>query len=33
VPDIAVDLKRADLLAGRDTVLERAIEAIQPAKR
>jgi C-terminal peptidase prc len=33
VPDIPVDLKRADLLAGRDTVLERAIEAIQPAKR
>jgi carboxyl-terminal processing protease len=33
IPDILVDLKRADLLAGRDTVLERAIEAIQPAKR
>ena len=28
VPDIVVDLKRADLLAGRDTVLERAIEAV-----
>ena len=33
IPDILVDLKRADLLAGRDTVLERAIEAVQSAKR
>jgi carboxyl-terminal processing protease len=28
VPDIATDLKRTDLVAGRDTVLERAIQAI-----
>ncbi len=33
LPDVPVELRRADLLAGRDTVLERAIEAIQPAKR
>ena len=34
VPDIAVELKRADLLAGKDTVLERAIEAVtRPAPR
>ena len=33
VPDIPAELRRADLLAGRDTVLERAIDAIQPAKR
>jgi carboxyl-terminal processing protease len=32
IPDILVDLKRADLLAGRDTVLERAIEVIQAVK-
>lgn len=31
VPDIPVDLKRADLLAGKDTVLEKAIDAV--AKR
>jgi len=34
VPDIAVELKRADLLAGKDTVLERAIEVVtRPAPR
>jgi C-terminal processing protease CtpA/Prc/L-ascorbate metabolism protein UlaG (beta-lactamase superfamily) len=27
-PDIPVELKRADLLAGKDTVLERAIDAV-----
>jgi carboxyl-terminal processing protease len=28
VPDIAIELKRTDLLKGKDTVLERAIEAV-----
>ena len=32
VPDIAVALRRADLLAGKDTVLERAIEALSSAR-
>jgi C-terminal peptidase prc len=31
VPDIPVELRRAGLLAGRDTVLERAVEAVQTA--
>ena len=33
VPDIAVELRRADLLAGRDTVLERAVDAVQAGPR
>jgi len=33
VPDIPVELRRADLLAGRDTVLERAVEAVQAGQR
>jgi carboxyl-terminal processing protease len=33
VPDIPVELRRADLLAGRDTVLERAVEAVQAGPR
>jgi SAM-dependent methyltransferase len=33
VPDIPVELRRADLLAGRDTVLERAVEAVQADPR
>jgi carboxyl-terminal processing protease len=33
VPDIPVELRRADLLAGRDTVLERAVEAVQSGPR
>jgi len=33
VPDFPVELRRADLLAGRDTVLERAVEAVQAGPR
>ena len=33
VPDVAVELRRADLLAGRDTVLERAVEVVQGGPR
>jgi carboxyl-terminal processing protease len=33
VPDIPVELRSADLLAGRDTVLERAVEAVQAGPR
>jgi len=31
VPDIAVELRRADLLAGKDTVIEKAIEVLTKA--
>jgi len=31
VPDVAVELRRADLLAGKDTVIEKAIEALTKA--
>jgi len=34
VPDVAVELRQADLLVGKDTVVEKAIEVLtQAAKR
>jgi C-terminal processing protease CtpA/Prc len=32
VPDTAVELRRADLLAGRDTVIEAAIEVLRRSR-